>query len=279
MNLQTQSEGARARQAAEQAIALALEGKWEEAVTHNQSLIELNPNDVDAQNRLGKALMELGRFREARDAYSRALAIDPLNSIAKRNLDRLSTIKDEEEPRRAETGGKVAQDLFIEEMGKTGTSLLHGSAAETVARLVAGDEVYLKPDGNLLNVENAQGEHIGNVEPKLGLRLIRLMDGGNRYGAAIKSIHDGEAQLIIKETYRDPTQTKVSFPSAGGEAVRPYIKESLLRYEIEEEEEEETEEEAETEDWDGETETTEPFSLSSLKESIDDDRGDSFDDE
>lgn len=281
MNLPTQSESARlARQGAEQAVALALEGKWEEAVTLNRSLLETNPNDVDAQNRLGKALLELGRFRDARDAYSRALELDPVNTIAKRNLDRLSTLKEDEEPRRE--ASKVAQDLFIEEMGKTGTTRLQAAKPETLAKLVAGDEVYLKADGNILNVEDAAGEQIGTVEPKLSLRLVRLMEGGNRYAAAIKSVSEAEAQLIIKETYRDPSQTKVSFPSARAEGVRPYIKDSLLRYDADDEDddEEETEDEPDTEDWDSEpADTSENFApLSSIKESIDD-SDDSFDDD
>jgi hypothetical protein len=280
MNLQTQSERARlARQGAEQAISLALDGKWEEAVAFNRSLLANSPNDVDAQNRLGKALLELGRFRDAREAYSRALEIDPVNSIAKRNLDRLSTIKDDEEPRRAEVSAKVAQELFIEEIGKTGTTVLQAVAPDTLAKLVAGDEVYLKADGNILNVENVLGELIGHVEAKLSLRLVRLMQSGNRYAAAIKSVGDSEAQVIIKEVYRDPSQTKVSFPSKGAEGVRPYIKESLLRYDIDEDEEEEDEVDEEREDWDAEPETTESLSIASLKESIADETDDSYDDE
>jgi hypothetical protein len=280
MNLQTQSERARlARQGAEQAISLALDGKWEEAVALNRSLLANSPNDVDAQNRLGKALLELGRFRDAREAYSRALEIDPVNSIAKRNLDRLSTIKDDEEPRRAEVSAKVAQELFIEEIGKTGTTVLQAVAPDTLAKLVAGDEVYLKADGNILNVENVLGELICHVEAKLSLRLVRLMQSGNRYAAAIKSVGDSEAQVIIKEVYRDPSQTKVSFPSKGAEGVRPYIKESLLRYDIDEDEEEEDEVDEEREDWDAEPETTESLSIASLKESIADETDDSYDDE
>ena len=36
------------RQSSKQAIALAMEGRWREAVTANQSLIESFPDDVDA---------------------------------------------------------------------------------------------------------------------------------------------------------------------------------------------------------------------------------------
>ncbi len=272
MNLPLQDEEqARAkRQSPEYAIQLALESKWEEAAAVNRAMLQNNPEDVDALNRLGKALLELGRFRDSREAYSKSLELDPVNTIAKRNLERLAALGDTEQARPAAATSKVAQDLFIEEMGKSGISALHDTPPEALAKLVAGDEVYLKPDGNLLQVENSVGEYLGIVEPKLGLRLARLIEGGNRYAAAVKSVSEREAQLIIKETYRDPSQTKLSFPATGTESVRPYIKDSLLRYAIEDEEEEEEGEEAESEEWEGETEAQEGISLSSFKEQIED---------
>ncbi len=266
------------RQRAEQAVGLALESRWEEAVVLNRQILEATPNDVDTLNRLGKALLELGRFREARESYQRSLELDPVNTIAKRNLDRLSNIKEEEVVR--EVGGKVAQDLFIEEMGKSGTSALHNLSPEMVTRLVAGDEVYLKPDGTVLTVENAQGETIGTVEPKLGLRLTSLIQGGNRYAAAIKSVGDAAADIIIKEIFRDPSQRRLSFPATSAEGVRPYTRETLLRYDIDEDEDE-PDEETESEDWDGEetdTADTGVVSLSSFKETIEGHEDDEDDD-
>ena len=226
------------RQGAEEAIELALESKWEEAVTLNQSLVEAHARDVNAWNRLGKALLELGRLREARDAYGRSLELDPVNSIAKRNLDRLATVGETEPPRRSEAVAKVAQDLFIEETGKSGATILEGASPEILATMTAGDEVYLKPSDKVISIENVRGDVLGTMEPKLGLRLIRLIDGGSRYAAAVKSVGDSEAELIIKETYRDPSQTRLSFPATGGEGVRPYTRESLLRRSADDEEDE-----------------------------------------
>ena len=84
------------RQGAEQAIQLAIESKWEEAATLNRSILEALPEDVDTWNRLGKSLLELGRFREAHDAYARSIELDPVNQIAKRNLERLEGMEDAE---------------------------------------------------------------------------------------------------------------------------------------------------------------------------------------
>ena len=48
------------RRLTERAIALAMASRWEEAAKVNRELLELVPDDVDAQNRIGKALTELG---------------------------------------------------------------------------------------------------------------------------------------------------------------------------------------------------------------------------
>jgi hypothetical protein len=251
-SLSPREEAARLkRQGSDQAIALALESKWEEAVALNRSILSSYPADVDAWNRLGKALLEVGRYREARDAYAKSLELDSVNSIAKRNLDRLSTLVEagDEEPRRAEAATKVAQDLFIEEIGKTGVTPLVGASRETLAKLTAGDEVYLKTGEELIRVEDAAGELLGSIEPKLALRLLRLIEGGNRYAAAVKSVSDREAEIIIKETYRDPSQTRVSFPTSGAEGVRPYVRESLLRLGEDDEDEMVLDDDAEPEAW------------------------------
>ncbi len=277
MNLPVQEEeaGRLKRQGAEQAISLALESKWEEAAGLNRAILAVKPNDGHAWTRTGKGRRALGRFRDAHGAYAKALHLDPVNSIAKRNMERLASLQDAEEPRRE--AAKVAQDLFIEVTGKSGTTTLAGVAPTLLAKTAAGDEVYLKADGDGLKVENVQGEILGAVEAKLGLRLLRMIEGGNRYAAAVKSAGERDLQLIIKETYRDPSQTKLSFPAVGSEAVRPYTKDSLLRYEDdEEEEEEESEDEAESDEWDGESESQSGnLSLSTFKES----RGDREDEE
>jgi len=271
MNLQMQGEDITRlkRNGAEQAIALALESKWEEAAALNRQILASFPNDVDSLNRLGKALIELGRFRDARDSYQKSIELDPVNKIAKRNLDRLSSVHEDDEPRRSDAVGKVAQDLFIEETGKSGSTVLQEVSPEMLARIVAGDEVYLKPDGTVLSVQNAQGEQLGFVEPKLGLRLLRLMQGGNRYAAAVKSATEGQVEVIIKEIFRDPSQTRLSFPAVA-EGVRSYTRDSLLRYDNDEEDEDLLEEEPEQDEWDAEADTTDsPVSLSSLKDTID----------
>lgn len=242
------------RQRTEQAIALAMQSRWEEAARVNRSILELFPNDVDAYNRLGKAVTELGRYNEARWAYAKALEIDPNNAIAKKNLTRLEQLA-EVDVIPVEVPDKVDPRIFIQETGKTGFAYLyHLAPREALARMNAGDQVELRADGRALSVMNVRGEYLGLVEPRLAQRLINLMRSGNQYAAAITNLDENQVRIIIKETYQHPSQVgRVSFPSKGPEPFRSYIRESLLRYEEEEEEEALEEGEAPPE-WEGEAE-------------------------
>jgi len=244
------------RQRTQQAIQLAMQGQWQEAAAVNRAIIAVFPNDVEAYNRLGKALTELGRYAEAREAYGKSLELDSLNSIAQKNLARLATLG-EEAAVQAEGGKKLSPQMFIAEMGKTGTTVLARPAPQAAARMAAGDEVFLRRQNNTLVVESGQGEYLGEVEPRLGLRLIKLMEGGNQYAAAIATLSQDDVRVIIKETFQHPSQAgKLSFPPAAADAFRPYTKEGLVRHDVEEGEES-FEEAEDAEDWDSHSKDTE----------------------
>jgi tetratricopeptide (TPR) repeat protein len=225
------------RKASQEAIALAMQSRWQEAVTVNQSILEIFPTDIDAYNRLGRAFMELGAFAKAKEAYNRALELDPYNSIAQKNLQRLSLLPDAqvkvEEKRR-----EVSPDLFIGDMGKAGVVNLQNLAPrEVLARMAAGNQVHLKVKGQQLIVENEQEEYLGLVEPPHGFRLARLIDGGNKYTAAIVSINNDSARIIIREVFQHPSQTgRLSFPVKAVEGFQPHVKDTLLRHGAVEEE-------------------------------------------
>jgi hypothetical protein len=225
------------RQRTNEAIALAMQSQWDEAIAVNKSIIEIFPDDADAYNRLGKALTQLGRYAEAEDAYSHALEIEPNNGIAKKNLDRLAHLREAEaEPR---NGRQVSSHLFIEETGKADVADLYRVAPRKVlVKIAAGDPVHLEAKGQSLTVESVDGEYIGEVEPRLGLRLIKLMQGGNRYTAAIVGVGEKGGKVMIKEVFQHPSQAgRPSFPARAADGFRPYVKDSMLKYEREDDEE------------------------------------------
>ena len=229
------------QQRSKEAIDMAMQGRWNEAIVVNSEIIEDFPDDVDASNRLGRAYMETGRYSKAREAYGRAVEMDPYNAIANRNLRRLNDLQDSDEAEIDEGG--VEPHHFIEEIGKAGVVTLYDLAPKEVrARMVAGDKVYLKVEGSYLVVENSRSVYMGKVDPKYGQRLARLMLGGNKYTASVVKSTMDMMTIIIRETYQDPGQAgKLSFPPKGMEEVRPYGDRLLSSdSEIEEESEDES---------------------------------------
>ena len=246
---QPEERARRRRKLTEQAIQLALESQWEKAVEVNQELLSLGPRELSTLNRLGKALSELGRFAEAKQAYAEALELDPTNNIARKNFDRLSQLRDADSTGRP-SHERIDPRLFIEETGKTGfTTLVDLAPRDVLARVTAGDQVYLDRDGSLLYVRNANGDHLGRIEPRLANRLIKFMDGGNQYAAGITELDGNGVRVIIRETYQHPDMIgKVSFPAQGGEVTRGYIKDTVLRYDADEEDGEDDEDYGDTDE-------------------------------
>lgn len=238
MSFQEDKQGKIRRQTSRQAITLAMESRWQESIEINKSILESFPNDVDAYNRLGKAYMELGEYARAKEAYAKALKLDQYNTIARKNLQRLEHMGNETPVSKEGSASKVDPHLFIEEIGKAGVLNLYQIAnSEKLVKMMAGDKVVLKPQGISLSVENLHGEYLGLVPAKQGQRLIKLMDGGNKYTAAIVATNENSISVIIREIYQDPSQTdQVSFPARKLEEIQPYITDRVFQSEFEGEE-------------------------------------------
>ncbi|MFC2008255.1 tetratricopeptide repeat protein, partial [Chloroflexota bacterium] len=218
-----------------QAIALAMQGRWHEAIAANKSILESFLHDVDAYNRLGRAYMELGEYPLAREAYNRAVELDPCNAIAAKNLQRLSHLGETVAGDRGDSY-HVEPQHFIEEMGKAEVvNLRHLAPPAVLVRMVAGVTVKLRIDGTNLVVESGRGEYLGQVEPKHAQRLIKLMQGGNEYLAAVVSSGEAKLTIIIREVYQHPSQAgQLSFPPREVGKLQPYVSGRILRHELEE---------------------------------------------
>ena len=242
------------RQLADQAIAQASAAQWAEAAATNRKLLELGP-DAEGENRLAKALWELGELSVAREHYQTALALDPTNRIAERNIDRLKVllVAAGEKTVPAQEGSKAPVSIFVEETGKTGFAFLTDLAApRQLAQVNPGDSVELTPEGNRL-IAHSNGVRIGVVEPRVAARLLKLIADGNKYAAGVTSLGDKDVRIILRETFQDPTNYgKVSFPTAAKSTdLRPYTKGTLVREEMDLEEDlEDDEEDEEIEDLD-----------------------------
>ncbi|MGI8929154.1 MAG: tetratricopeptide repeat protein [Candidatus Limnocylindrales bacterium] len=228
------------RQLVEQAIAAATAAEWEAAAEINRRILELGP-DSEAENRLARAFWEMGELSTAREHYQSALALDPTNRIAERNIGRLRMLMAEAGKKTvpAQKGSKAPVSIFVEETGKTGFAhLVDLVDPKLLAQVNPGDAVELSPNGPRLEAKS-NGKHIGYVEPRVAARLLKLIAEGNKYAAGVTSIGERDVRIIIRETYQDPANYgKVSFPTAAKVSdMRPYTKGTLIREEMDLEDE------------------------------------------
>ena len=216
---------------AKRAVLLAMHGKWEHAAAMNTSIVRDFPEDLEAYNRLGKALSELGRNRESKAAFEAVLQRSPNNSIARKNLARLTKLSDEESPRIAKRASRSVH-AFVEESGKAGvTTLMKPAPTSVLLELTPGDLVNLSVTGKALTVTDESGAYIGRVEPRVGTRISRLIKGGNRYEATVTSAEGQRLDIIIRETYKSPSQMGiVSFPLRGSAEYGGYLPSQAVAY-------------------------------------------------
>ena len=215
----------------EEAIALALESRWTEALAVNRALLERHGEEEDTYNRLGKALSELGQPEEALESYQQSLRLNPLNIIAQKNVRKLSALL--QAPSRVEgMATAIDVDLFTEEPGKSGLTVLVPPAGGVDVAVAPGDVVELHAEDGQLRARSVRGIDLGDVDTKLARRLLPLISSGNRYSAAVARVDDRRIEVMIRETYQAPENArKSSFAIARGtrrEDFRPYAKESLL---------------------------------------------------
>jgi tetratricopeptide (TPR) repeat protein len=71
---------------AKKAIEASLQGNWKEAIELNLALLDRNPKDLDAKNRLGRAYLQLKEFNKAKKVFKEVLSVDPINAVALKNL-------------------------------------------------------------------------------------------------------------------------------------------------------------------------------------------------
>jgi tetratricopeptide (TPR) repeat protein len=189
----------------QQAIQAALSANWEQAVTLNQQILDVEPNNIDALNRAGRAYFELGNYSESKKHYHKALKCDPYNQIASKFLKRIEAFdkKGATTPRKASGAYLMNADLFIEEPGKTKlVQLLKVAEPQKLSVLSPGTQVQLNPKARGITVTDEDGEYLGVVPDDLSHQLLKLIHGGNKYQAFIKTIKTNGLSVLIREMHR-----------------------------------------------------------------------------
>ncbi len=182
-----------------QAISTAFLGDWDKAISINKTLIKENPQDIDALNRLAFAFSIIGKLKDAKTTYQKVLKIDPLNSIALRNIKRIpnGSVNGQKDG-----NGYKMSNIFLEEPGKTKiVELLNIAPHEVINRLQTGQILSLSIKRLKIFVLFGK-QYLGMLPDDIGKRLIKFIEAGNTYEAYTKSANGKTLIIFIKETKR-----------------------------------------------------------------------------
>lgn len=187
-----------------QAIKVALTGDWKTAVLLNQQLVEQNPNDIEALNRLAFAFSVLGKNDDAKNIYQKVLKIDDKNPIALKNLQKLSGCsKKNPKQNLAKILNSDVEAMFIEEGGKTKViDLINVAEPKIISSLITGEAVELRIKRLKIFVLDANEKYIGMLPMDIGKRLLRFMKSGNEYQSYVKSLENRKISIFVRETKR-----------------------------------------------------------------------------
>lgn len=199
------------------AIEAALCCNWPQALLLNKQLIKLDPDNIDCLNRLAKACFELGKYQQAKKICQAVLKIDAYNSIAQKNLQKVATIK----KGTAKLIGNgytpaVSPALFLEEPGRTKiVPLIKVAEPHKLLTLSCGIEVTLRQKNRGITVVCGKS-YLGALPDDTAFHLLRLLRGGNRYQAFIKSTRQNGITIFIREVFRSKRfKNQASFLNEG----------------------------------------------------------------
>ncbi len=190
------------------AIEAALNCDWNKAEKLNRLIIKEDPKNIACLNRLGRTLIELGKYPQAKKIYQTVLDLDPYNTIAQKNFKKIQSFKknDLKSPisQSANHLGPVASpSFFLEEAGITkAVTLLKVAEPQKLLRLYAGDLVNLVTKNRGITVTDSDNNYLGVLPDDISHLLLKLIKGGNRYQALIKSVKQSNLTILIREIFR-----------------------------------------------------------------------------
>ncbi len=184
------------------AVAYALSSEWELAVEANLEILDSDPHNIAALNRLGRAYTELGQKDAAKTVYQKVLELDKYNSVATRNLRLLPHQKV------SSLIPTLTKEDFIEIAGLTKTtSLVKVASRDILLSLCCKETLQLVPKSRLMSVTTGHGTYVGCLPDDLSLRIKSLQTSGYHFSLCLKNATDNTVHVFIRETKRPPKNT------------------------------------------------------------------------
>lgn len=176
----------------EDAIQLAVEGDWKQAIKVNKQIIKHGHKKPAVYNRLGKAYSELEMWDEAVKSFEHALKLDPINAVAQKGLN----------------NAKMDRKAGIKNLKAHEETLLRDTSTSTIVEIVMKNanvdkEFTLVKGGKdfYLFVEVESGNKVRRIS-KSKLNFKQDAEPKELRAIVIEEIKDGLVK--VKLTSKDP---------------------------------------------------------------------------
>jgi tetratricopeptide (TPR) repeat protein len=212
------------------AINSALIEDWNKAIDINKKILEIQPHNIDALNRLAYAFCQNGNYTQAKKIYKQILIIDKYNNIATKNLDRITILSENDKFYNHKKSSKthISPCKLIEQPGKTKTIVLSKIAPKNVLLKVSiGNEVCLINKKYSVEVRTNEGLYIGQLPDDIAFRLIVLLKAGNEYLSYIKNIQKNKVSVFLIENKRG--KKYANQPSFINKSINPIQRKKSLK--------------------------------------------------
>lgn len=185
------------------AINAAITCNWQSAIEINKQILETEPQNTEVLNRLAKAFFETGSYSEAKKIYTKVLEIDPYNTIAEKNLKKASSLKKDGAISSSQSM-TLSPAMFLEEPGVTTlVNLIKIAEPQKLLKLSPGTVVNLVPKKRGVSVTDSKDVYLGAFPDDSSFHLLKLLNGGNKYMAIIKSVRPPSGlTILVRETFR-----------------------------------------------------------------------------
>lgn len=199
----------------QQAVDAAVGADWIKAIDINKKILKLDKQSVSAYLRLGFCYLQINDIEQAKKSYQKALRLQPGNSVASENLERIQILETKEGKKTSISTLQIDPNLFLEVPGKTKTvALVNLGQKDILAHLTIGQPVRLIIKKRKVEIRTDSQEYIGTLPDDLSRRLLLFLKAKSEYSAYIKESGINRITIFIKEEKKGKQVSHyLSFPN------------------------------------------------------------------
>ena len=173
------------------AVTAAKHLNWDGAIKINQEILEIDPENINALNRLGVAQMQTKQLKKAHKTFLSVLSIQKINTIAKKNIQKIK--------QKQIAIISTFTNNFIEEPGKSKTiQLCRLTNKKHLQNINPGQQCSLVIKNRYVSIK-MDDQYVGSLPEDISFRLSKLINSGNTYSCTVKSCDEKKCMVHISE--------------------------------------------------------------------------------